>query len=148
MIVAYALPVREDAISFIYRKAKISSELEIWNEAMLEEINSLQKNDSWELSELPKGRKIIGCKSVYAKKQRSQDGATVCYKAGLVAKDYAQREYWLQRGFLTRCKTLFHSNDVSIGGIIWIGAGSTRCENRLSSWWSWWGDLYDLAGEI
>jgi len=29
---------------------------------------------------------------VYAKKQRSQDGATVCYKARLVAKDYTQKE--------------------------------------------------------
>jgi len=74
MIVAYALPVREDAISSIYRKAKISSELEIWNEAMLEEINSLQKNNTWELLELPKGRKIIGCKWVYAKWNHLEGG--------------------------------------------------------------------------
>jgi len=40
---------------------------------------------------LPKGKKAIGCKWVFAKKDGSPD-ATVCYKARLVANDYAQRE--------------------------------------------------------
>ena len=34
----------------------------MWNNAMLEEINSLHKNDILELSEFPKGKKVIGCK--------------------------------------------------------------------------------------
>ena len=53
----------------------------MWKEAMLEEMNFLHKNDTWELSEWPKGKKAIGSKWVYAKKQGSQDGGTVCYKA-------------------------------------------------------------------
>ena len=36
---------------------------------MEEEMNSLYKNDTWELTVLPKGKKAIGCKWVYAKKQ-------------------------------------------------------------------------------
>jgi len=44
------------------------------------------------LSEFPKGKKTIDCKSVYATKQESQDGDIVCYKARLVAKGYIQRE--------------------------------------------------------
>jgi len=40
-------------------------------EAMLEEMNSLQKNVTWELLELPKGKEVIGCKWAYAKKQGS-----------------------------------------------------------------------------
>ena len=59
--------------------------------AVLEETNSLHKNDTWELSELPKGKKANGCKRLYAKKQESQDEAIVHYKARL-AKSYAQRE--------------------------------------------------------
>ena len=57
---------------------------------MLEEMNSLQKNDTRELSELPKEKKTIGCMWVYAKKQGSQDGATVRYKARLEVKGYAR----------------------------------------------------------
>jgi len=59
---------------------------------MEEEMSSLHKNDTWELTELPKGKKAIGCKWVYAKKQGSLKEDIVHYKARLVAKGYAQRE--------------------------------------------------------
>ena len=65
---AYALSVIEEAIPYTYRKAEISSEFKMWKDAMVEEMSSLYKNDTWELTELPKGKKIIGCKWVYAKK--------------------------------------------------------------------------------
>jgi len=35
---------------------------------MMEEMSSLHKNDTLELSELPHGKKVIGCKWVFAKK--------------------------------------------------------------------------------
>jgi len=57
MIVAYALPVIEDAISSTYKEAEISSESEMWKRTMLEKMNSLQKNETRELSELPKGKR-------------------------------------------------------------------------------------------
>ena len=69
MIVAYALPVVEEAIPSTFREAEISSESKMWKEAMNEELKSLYKNDTWELTRLPKGKKAIGCKWVYAKKQ-------------------------------------------------------------------------------
>ena len=59
---------------------------------MKEEMNSLYKNDTWELTELPKGKKAIGCKWVYAKKKGSLKKDIVRYKARLIVKDYAQRE--------------------------------------------------------
>ena len=68
MVVAYALPVVEEAIPSTYREAEISLESKIWKDAMKEEMNSLYKNDTWELTELPKGKKTIGYKWVYAKK--------------------------------------------------------------------------------
>jgi len=91
MIVAYALPVVEETIPSTYREAKISSESKMWKDAMMEEMSSLHKNDTWELS-LPKGKKASGCKWVFAKKHGSIDGDIVRYKARLVVKDYAQRE--------------------------------------------------------
>jgi len=53
------------AIPSTYRKAEISFESKMWKEAMLEEMNSLQKNDTWELSELPKGEKTSLVASEY-----------------------------------------------------------------------------------
>eukprot|EP00262_Sarcandra_glabra_P002867 TRINITY_DN13256_c0_g2_i3.p1 TRINITY_DN13256_c0_g2~~TRINITY_DN13256_c0_g2_i3.p1 ORF type:complete len:150 (-),score=28.25 TRINITY_DN13256_c0_g2_i3:17-415(-) len=52
-------------------------------------MDSLYKNQTWELTKLPKGKRAIGCKWVY--KQKSESGGTR-YKARLVAKGYAQKE--------------------------------------------------------
>ena len=92
MIVACTLPVVEEATPSTYRKAEISSKSKMWKDTMMEEMNFLHKNDTWELSELPKKKRVIGCKCVFMKKQRSLDADIVHYKIRLVAKDYAQRE--------------------------------------------------------
>ena len=57
----------------------------------MEEMSSLHKNDTWELSELLKEMKAIGCKWVF---QRNKDlyGDILYYKAILVVKGYEQRE--------------------------------------------------------
>jgi len=87
MIVTCALSVIEESISSIYREAEIRSESEMYKNIMLEEINSLHKNDTWELSKLPRRKKVIGCNWVFIKKHESQDDETVRYKARLIAKD-------------------------------------------------------------
>jgi len=61
MIVAYALPVVEETIPSTYREAEIRSESKMWKDAMEEEMSSLHKNDTCELTELPKGKKAIDC---------------------------------------------------------------------------------------
>jgi len=62
-----------------------------WNEAMEAELNSLVRNDTWDLVNLPKGKEVIGTKWVYKTKYKS-DGTIDKYKARLVEKGYAQRE--------------------------------------------------------
>jgi len=57
MIVAYVLPLVEEAIPSTYRKAEISSEFKIWKDVMMKDMISLHKNDTGELIELPKGKK-------------------------------------------------------------------------------------------
>ncbi|XP_027166055.1 uncharacterized protein LOC113766022 [Coffea eugenioides] len=59
---------------------------------MDEEVHSLHKNHTWRLTSLPKGKKAIGCKWVYAKKEGSPGQNDVRYKIRLVAKGYAQKE--------------------------------------------------------
>ena len=56
-----------------------------WQAAMDEEMNSLQKNTTWELVSLPLGRKLVQCKWVFRTKV-SADGRTCKYKARLVEK--------------------------------------------------------------
>jgi transposase InsO family protein len=62
-----------------------------WKDAMERELQSLSKNNTWELVKCPKGRKPIGCKWVYKIKYNS-DGTVERYKARLVAKGYSQVE--------------------------------------------------------
>jgi hypothetical protein len=33
-----------------------------WKEAMKEEMDALERNKTWDLVELPKDRKVVGCK--------------------------------------------------------------------------------------
>ena len=56
MVVAYALSVEavEDSVSSTFRKVELSSESELCGNAMVEVIESLHVNDTWELFELPK----------------------------------------------------------------------------------------------
>ncbi|KAL0401325.1 UNVERIFIED_CONTAM: Retrovirus-related Pol polyprotein from transposon RE1 [Sesamum latifolium] len=62
-----------------------------WEDAMCQEIEALEKNETWEVVPLPKGKKSIGCKWVYKVKVRA-DGSIDRYKARLVAKGYNQVE--------------------------------------------------------
>eukprot|EP00253_Pinus_taeda_P025555 PITA_25555 len=71
-----------------YDEAK---EYEEWRNAINEEYNSIMKNDTWELTELPKNRVPIGCKWLY-KSKFNADGSIDKHKARLVAKGYSQKE--------------------------------------------------------
>ncbi|KAL2226309.1 UNVERIFIED_CONTAM: Retrovirus-related Pol polyprotein from transposon TNT 1-94 [Sesamum indicum] len=60
-----------------------------WELAMNDEMNSLKKNDTWELCQLPKGKKALQNRWVYRIKEES-DGKKR-YKARLVVKGFQQR---------------------------------------------------------
>jgi len=55
------------------------------------EIQSINRNKTWELAKLPVGHKPIGLKWVY-KLKRNADGNVVKHKARLVAKGYVQQQ--------------------------------------------------------
>ncbi|KAL5739715.1 hypothetical protein ACOSP7_028607 [Xanthoceras sorbifolium] len=56
---------------------------------MDEEMKALQKNCTWEIVDLPQGKKAVGCRWVYTIKHK-EDGSIERYKARLVAKGYTQ----------------------------------------------------------
>ncbi|GMP62704.1 hypothetical protein CsSME_00024701 [Camellia sinensis var. sinensis] len=91
-MVAYALPIIEDNVPCTFKEAVHNAESVKWKEAMDEEIGSLHKNQTWELVQLPKGKKAIGCKWVYTKKEGIPGRDNIRFKARLVAKGYAQKE--------------------------------------------------------
>ena len=61
-----------------------------WQDAMIDELESIKKNNVWELTSLLDGRKAIGCKWVLRKKFKV-DSSLDKYKARLVAKGFNQQ---------------------------------------------------------
>ncbi|GJV18246.1 transposable element [Tanacetum coccineum] len=91
--VAYALQVAEEVESLeptTYREAITSKDSDMWIAAMGEEIESLHKNETWELVQLPERRKIVGCKWVFKMKTGLPGSDIVRFKARL--KGYNQKE--------------------------------------------------------
>nr|GFC14735.1 ribonuclease H-like domain-containing protein [Tanacetum cinerariifolium] len=62
-----------------------------WIEAMNNEMDALYRNDTWEITDLPIGRKVIGGKWVYKIKHNSSDDIDR-YKARYVAKAFNKKE--------------------------------------------------------
>ncbi|KAF3643364.1 hypothetical protein FXO38_20633 [Capsicum annuum] len=61
-----------------------------WIIAMQEEMESLHKNDTWDLVRLPKDKKVVRCKWVFKKKEGTSGVEDSRYKARLVPKGYSQ----------------------------------------------------------
>ena len=59
-----------------------------WKRAMEEEMDSIKRNNVWELQVLPKGRKTVGSKWVFR-----NEGAVERYKARIVAQGYCHQDY-------------------------------------------------------
>jgi hypothetical protein len=64
---------------------------EFWNKAMDEELDQIEKNDTWELVPRPKDKNVIGTKWVYRNKL-NEDGQVTRNKDRLVCKGYEQVE--------------------------------------------------------
>ena len=61
-----------------------------WRDVMDMEIATIEKNETWKLTDLPVGNKRIGMKWIY-KTKFNENGAINKCKARLVAKGYAQQ---------------------------------------------------------
>ena len=62
-----------------------------WRATMEDELKSMKENKVWDLEEIPKGAKTVGCKWVY-KTKRDSKGKIERYKTRFVAKGFTQRE--------------------------------------------------------
>ena len=73
-----------------FKSAMESSDADKWKDACDSELESLHKNNTWDVVPLPKGRKAIGCRWVFRVKE-NQDGVIERFKARLVAKGFSQK---------------------------------------------------------
>jgi hypothetical protein len=83
--VAYALSVAEEiegAEPSNYSEAIIYADGNNWMTAMHDEMESLEKNGTGDLVQLPKAKKTVRCKWIFKRKEER-------YKARLVAKGYS-----------------------------------------------------------
>ena len=62
-----------------------------WVKAMKEQLDQIEKNETWELVSRPKNKNVIGTKWVFRNKM-NEDGQVIRNKARLVCKGYAQIE--------------------------------------------------------
>ncbi|XP_058732599.1 uncharacterized protein LOC131604129 [Vicia villosa] len=60
-----------------------------WISVVREEVQALVRNGTWEITAIPEGKKVVGCKWIFLIKHNA-DGSIKKYKARLVAKRFRQ----------------------------------------------------------
>lgn len=71
-----------------FREAAMNS---AWKTSMTREFEALHVNDTWDLVQLPIGKKAIGCRWVYKVKHKA-DGTIERFKTRLVVKSYTHQD--------------------------------------------------------
>jgi hypothetical protein len=64
---------------------------QVWRDSMMEEYNSIMKNDIWEVVPRPEGKSVVTSKWLY-KLKHAADGSIEKYKACFVARGFSQVE--------------------------------------------------------
>ena len=82
-----------DQVLVSYEEA---AEKKVWQDAMIEEYQSLMKNDVWDIVSRPKGKSVVTSKWIY-KTKHAADGSIEKYKARFVARSLRKKELTTRR---------------------------------------------------
>jgi hypothetical protein len=92
--VVYAMSIAKEIEGnlepYNYSEAITSADCNNWMTAMQDDMESLEKNGTWDLVKLPKNKKPIRCKWIFKRKEGISPNEPARYKARLVAKGYSQ----------------------------------------------------------
>jgi hypothetical protein len=69
---------------------EIAMNEEVWKNAMIEELNAINRNNTWELTKLPASKKAIDVKWIFKLKLKP-NGEVAKHKARLVARGFMQK---------------------------------------------------------
>jgi hypothetical protein len=72
-----------------YPEAILSADSKKWMGAMHEDMESLEKNGTWDVVHLPLKKKAIKCKWIFKRKEGMAPNEPARYKARLVAKGFS-----------------------------------------------------------
>ena len=89
LLLPCALPSLEEPKTM--NEARKRPDASKWLQAAQEEMNSLIEHDTWSLTKLPPGRKIVGSKWVF-KIKHDENGEAARYKCRLLAQGYTQAQ--------------------------------------------------------
>ncbi|KAL2333383.1 hypothetical protein Fmac_014596 [Flemingia macrophylla] len=83
---SFALAISSVTEPKAYNEAILS---DCWKDVIQSELNALEKNQTWDLTVLPPGKKTVGCRWIFKVKHKA-DGSIERYKARLVAQGFTQ----------------------------------------------------------
>ena len=90
-VIASALCAAEIEEPKTMSEARGRPDADKWLQAAQEEMNSMIEHNTWSLTKLPPGRKIVGSKCVF-KIKHDENGEAARYKCRLVAQGYTQAQ--------------------------------------------------------
>jgi hypothetical protein len=64
---------------------------QVWKDAMMEEYQSIMKNDVWDIVPRPEGKSVVTSKWIY-KIKHAADGSIEKYKVRFVVRGFSQKE--------------------------------------------------------
>ena len=101
---------------------------DVWQEAMVEEYDSIMKNKVWEVVPRPEGKKVVGSRWIY-KVKHAADGSVEKYKARFMAKGFSPMFHRVSRARERGSKET-HKGDVwnppQILGKFWENGGMSE----------------------
>ena len=115
-------------------------------QAMDDEMRSLEKNDTWVLIELPVGKRALLNKWVF--RIKTEPDGKRRFKARLVVKVYSQRKGIDYAEIFSYCEVNLYSNSVECCCIGEFASRANGCKNSIFTWRYGQRDLYATTERI
>ena len=104
-----------------------------WVDAMVEEYDSIVRNNAWEIVPRPKGKSVVGSRWIYKVKQAA-DGSVEKYKARFFSQCFSQIEGIDYEKPLHLSQGIFHTEHPCSLSADGLAHSSDGCEDCVPQW--------------